>query len=380
MALQLQKLQSALKELQLIPLWASAPLFPWKIFSAELSKALDLKELEITHHKTEWLSGENSTAGMGTHPIVQAISLSPIHGNFFWIMPQKSRDTLIQFLLTKDESNKGFSDQPLQEGFYQYILLNVLSIFNSKGFYGDIVASLSEESELPMEGGLAIDVSIKRGSASLWGRILCPKETHASFNSHFAMQKPPLLSDPKLAHIPLPLQVEIGTTSLSASEWKKLRQGDLLLLDRCSYDLNHHRGNGSLTLGTTPLFDIRIKENEVKILEYALFLEETPMTNNEDEDLSRMDEEKHLWSADENEEKTEELLSSKKIPLTIVVEAGRLHMPLDQVTKLKPGNVLDLKLAPLPNVHLTIGGKRVAKGELVQLGDALGVRILQLGD
>ena len=70
------------------------------------------------------------------------------------------------------------------------------------------------------------------------------------------------------------------------------------------------------------------------------------MTNDEDEDLTRMDDQKHLWLADENEEKTEEFLSTKQIPITIVVEAGRLHMPLDQVTKLKPGNVLDW-LSPL---------------------------------
>ncbi len=376
----LKKIESALKELEMIPLWGTAPHFPWKIFSDELSRSLELKDLEISHHRTEWLSREDLTAGMGDHPVTHSFTLSPIHGNFFWISPQKSRDTLIQFLLTKDEKTKGFSEGSLQEGFYQFILLNILSIFNSKGFYGDLVASLSEENELPAQGAMAIDIAIKRGGVPLWGRILVPSETHASFTSYFSMKKPPLLSDPKLAQLPLPLQVEIGATTLMAAEWKKLKKGDLLLLDRCSYDLKHHRGSASLTLGTTPLFDVRIKEHEVKILEYALFQEETPMTNDEDEDLSRMDDQKHLWSADENEEKTEEFLSTKQIPITIVVEAGRLHMPLDQVTKLKPGNVLDLALAPLPNVHLTVGGKRIAKGELVQLGDALGVKILKLGE
>lgn len=378
----LKKLENALKDLSLIPLWGTAPLFPWKMFSTEISKALDLKDLSITHHKTEWLLKEQILSGMGDQPAIQSFSLSPIPGNFFWVMPNKSRDTLIQLLLTKDEKNKGFSDTTLHEGFYHFILLNILSAFNHKGLYGNLVGSLQEETELPTDGALAIDIAIKRGPTSLWGRILCPRETHASFASYFAMKKPPLLSDPSLAHLPVNLLLEIGATALFAEEWKKIKAGDLVMLDRCTYDLKHNRGNASLTLGTTPLFDMRIKENEVKILEYALFQEEQPMTKYEDEDLSRMDEspDQPLWSTEGGEEKTEEFLSSKHIPLTIIVEAGRVQMPLDQVTKLKPGNILDLKLAPLPNVHLTIGGKRIAKGELVQLGDALGVKILNLGD
>ena len=55
-------------------------------------------------------------------------------------------------------------------------------------------------------------------------------------------------------------------------------------------------------------------------------------------------------------------------------------MPLEKVTQLKPGNVLELGLSPEPVIHLTIGGKRVAKGELVRIGEAFGVKILTLGD
>lgn len=385
----LKKLEGALEELQAIPLWGTAPPFPWEDFSSELSQALDLKGLEISHHKTEWLSKEALISGMGDKPVCQAISLSPIPGNVVWIMPEKSRDALIQLLLSRDEKSKGFIEPSLQEGFYHFILLNILSAFNRKGIYGHLSASLSDENELPAEGAFAIDISIKRGPATLWGRLLCPREVNASFASYFAMNKPPLLSDPNIAHLPVDLQLEIGATTLSAAEWKKLNKGDFILLDRCTYDLQHRRGTAALTLGNTPLFDVRIKEGEVKILEYALFQEEKPMTQYKDEDsdfeedLSKMDEPgeaDHLWSTKSSEVKTEEFLSSKKIPVTLVVEVGRLQMPLDQVTKLKPGNVLDLALAPLPNVHLTIGGKRVAKGELVQLGDSLGVKLINIGD
>jgi flagellar motor switch protein FliN/FliY len=44
---------------------------------------------------------------------------------------------------------------------------------------------------------------------------------------------------------------------------------------------------------------------------------------------------------------------------------------------LKPGNVLELSVRPEQGVDLSIGGKKVAKAELVKLGDVLGVKILE---
>lgn len=89
-------------------------------------------------------------------------------------------------------------------------------------------------------------------------------------------------------------------------------------------------------------------------------------------------EEKPLWAPQNGGE--EKVLPSGKIPIQITVEVGRLQMPLEKVTQLKPGNVLELGLSPQPDVYLTVGGKRIAKGELVNLGEALGVKILKLGE
>ena len=77
---------------------------------------------------------------------------------------------------------------------------------------------------------------------------------------------------------------------------------------------------------------------------------------------------------------TEKLISSQKIPLTLVIEVDRIRMSLDKLLQLAPGNVLDLSVRPEQGVYVTIGGKKVAHGEIIKLGDALGLKILQLGD
>jgi flagellar motor switch protein FliN/FliY len=105
-----------------------------------------------------------------------------------------------------------------------------------------------------------------------------------------------------------------------------------------------------------------------------------------DEDFSLEDdlmeatarEEEHLLETQANPA-AEELASARNIPLTFTVELGRFEMPLDKLLKVEPGNIIDLALKPEEGVYLTLQGKRVAKAELVKIGEAIGVKILKVG-
>jgi type III secretion system YscQ/HrcQ family protein len=66
------------------------------------------------------------------------------------------------------------------------------------------------------------------------------------------------------------------------------------------------------------------------------------------------------------------------IPLQISVELARLPVTAEQVVGLKPGQVVELRRAPGEPVDLSVNGKVVARGELVELEGQLGVRILSL--
>ena len=379
----LTTIQGALEELQAIPLWGSPPSFPWEAFSDALTKNFEQQSLVLTHHRTEWLKKEDFTKGMGDHPLLQSFDLSPLAGSFTLVIPRATQKQFIYNFLTKDRASQGFSDPALEEGFFEFILLNICQIFNELNPYGNLIASLAETTPLPEEGTLCIDSSISLNQKSLWFRVICPRETQASFKTYFTMKTPPLLSDPTLSAIPIPLKLEVGNTILKANEWEKVALGDLILLDRCTYDLNHNRGNALLVLGNTPLFDVRIKGQEIKILEYALYKKESPMSEEnsfKEPNPSEMNEEAPLWSGAEESGGMEEMITSKKIPLTITVEVGRFQMPLQKLMQLKPGNVLDLSINPQMDVYLTMGGKRIAKGELVKLGESIGVKILDVGE
>jgi len=75
----------------------------------------------------------------------------------------------------------------------------------------------------------------------------------------------------------------------------------------------------------------------------------------------------------------EQVIASSEIPLTIIVEIGRVRMNLNKLLELVPGNVLDLAVHTDSGVRLFTGGKCIATGELVALGETVGVKITKIG-
>ena len=67
-----------------------------------------------------------------------------------------------------------------------------------------------------------------------------------------------------------------------------------------------------------------------------------------------------------------------EIMLDIIVEVGRLQMSIQKLTELQPGNVLEIAERPENGVDLVVNGKRIGKGELLKLGDVIGVRVLDV--
>jgi flagellar motor switch/type III secretory pathway protein FliN len=63
------------------------------------------------------------------------------------------------------------------------------------------------------------------------------------------------------------------------------------------------------------------------------------------------------------------------VPLTLVVELGRVNLTLARLAELRPGDVIPLGRHPREPIELTSGGRLVARGELVQVDEELGVRL-----
>ncbi|WIW50419.1 FliM/FliN family flagellar motor switch protein (plasmid) [Bradyrhizobium sp. 62B] len=70
--------------------------------------------------------------------------------------------------------------------------------------------------------------------------------------------------------------------------------------------------------------------------------------------------------------------SFDNVEVTVVVDAGRIAMPLGQLRELAIGQIVDLGFDATCNVSLRVNGQLVATGELVRIAERTGVRLLDV--
>ena len=76
----------------------------------------------------------------------------------------------------------------------------------------------------------------------------------------------------------------------------------------------------------------------------------------------------------------EPIVSPGQVPLTLTVEVTKLNISLEKLLELQPGNVLNTTVTPEAGVNLCLGGRPIGKGELLNLGDAIGIKITEIAN
>jgi len=67
-----------------------------------------------------------------------------------------------------------------------------------------------------------------------------------------------------------------------------------------------------------------------------------------------------------------------EIPVEVVVELGRLRMVLRELAALDEDDVIELDQPVDRPLDLVVGGKRLARGELVMVGERVALRITEV--
>jgi type III secretion protein Q len=68
------------------------------------------------------------------------------------------------------------------------------------------------------------------------------------------------------------------------------------------------------------------------------------------------------------------------IPVKLLFELGRIELSLAEIRQLAPGALLALQRPLDDSVDILANGRRIGRGNLVQIGDSLGIRITRLFD
>ena len=176
------------------------------------------------------------------------------------------------------------------------------------------------------------------------------------------------------------LRAEIGRAEVSAQDVKRLGSGDVVLLDELTARPDQGQGGRArLRVGTGRTgwleSEIVLQDGGFKAKVGNAVLGEEPRHGQEPSSVGNENQSAES-SAGEGPGDGADLIDD--IPLQMVVELARIPVTAEQVVALKAGHVLDLNRVPGEPVELSVNGKVVARGELVEVEGHLGVRILSL--
>src|SRR3972149_7331518 len=336
----LKNIESALLAAKEIPLWGYPPSFPLEQCAAQLSSKLNLADLKLSLKKTDIVPFEHLLIGLCNHPIITPLNLSPLEETLFFVLSEEDMANLSFQAIATAQPVRLFSDRRLQEGFYQFLILEGLRTIDQMKPLGDLSLKMAPSTAFPKDEALCIDISISSNKLTLWGRLICPRSFLESFRRHFAVPRESILHSPLTREIEVSIALELGHATLSAHQWKEVLPGDFVILDRCSYDPKAQKGAVTLTFDKAPLFRARLKQQNIKLLDYAYYYEEentmdtnTPdeegedlgkeefsqeiSSNLEEENLEDLSEEQnHLWSLKKDQKSSEvNIIVPHEIPL-----------------------------------------------------------------
>lgn len=431
-----KRIPPALLQKDSTPLVGHPPAFPWEKFSKEIAKVFGSSDIHISPGSIyEWREAAVLSSGIGDRLAVLNLSITPLTGNLCWVIAENDVGLLMSLLLAQKELSMETLDPNFQQGFYHFLALEILNVFTSIEFDKGLTPHLQKSVDLPKETSLCMDVNITIKQKTILGRLILSSELLQSWKERFAQRT---RSPSILQELEVTVSLEAGRISLQSSEWTKVALGDFIALDSCSIKTTG-AGRIMLTIGGLPCFRGKVKDGNIKILEHPLYHEADMATDDvendnveandnakadddveaddnaeadQDHDFSFFDNEDEMENEEDQIEENEDEMPEAQveeqevdqdtesspedtempisqdqetttfafedIPLSIVVEVGRLQMTVGKLMELQPGNLLELNIHPENGVDLVVSGKRIAKGELLLMGECLGVRILDI--
>ena len=426
----LKQIPTALLQLDEIPLIGFPPEFPWEDLSRGLGEVFQIPDFKIEAAPFQWRSENELLSGMGDDLKPLICTIPSLEGKLTWVMASEDVQRLMSLLLNDKHHEHDVLESEFLQGFYIFAAYEVIHVLTKLPFGSSLSPQVQHTGSLPTEASLCSDVTLNLRGKSLTGRVVISPDLRKAWKERHAERSLEIPIHSKIAEkISIAVHIEAGRTSITPKQWKSVQVGDFVLLDSCTVQPNDPKGGRvTLTVNEMPFFIGKIKDGNIKLLDHPLYHQEDTTTmssklpGDEQEDSSmdfdmesgldseleseiESEHESEMESAEESEAPAEEpqvegeeaseepqeeasaasveeaqvSLKIDEVPLSVVIEVGRMQMSVKKMLELQPGNLLELDVHPENGVDLVVNGKRIAKGELIKLGEALGVRILDIG-
>lgn len=380
----------------------------WKRVEEDLRRLFQFPDLTLSHTVRGWVDGKELWKAGDQNLYSLAIDWQPLSEPAYFLTSSHDLKQLMSELVGGEKAASFFFEPGLLQGFYHYFTAEVLNILTTHSFAAPLsprIGQFFESVREPIDDRpfFVIDLAMSFGGKTCVSRVLLSSDFQKAWKKYFErLPREPLAENIK-KNISIDLSLEVGYVHLKLKEFREIHVGDFVILDYCSYDPMEQKGGIVITLNQQPIFRGKIKEGGVKVTQYPLYNEVNTMEeksfdfeDEEDEDEDEEDEDEDLDDDDDDdfdeiddeeiEEKNlvEEEVSGEKgpsislgdVPVQLIVEIGRVRITAQELMNLAPGNLLDIHVNPEQGVDLIVNGKKVGRGELIRMGETLGVRIL----
>lgn len=166
------------------------------------------------------------------------------------------------------------------------------------------------------------------------------------------------------SQLPLNIRLLIGAVRIGSLQLLSLRPGDVVIID----DSNAEAANALFLVGNHLIAPVELSEPH-----YRLRAPLAPIIGSRWEWIM----EGKVSDATNTDLQNDDF---EGVPVSVVFELGRATMPLGRLSQLAPGSVVPLLDTPRAIVDVIANGKRVGRGEIVRIGDGLGVRLVGMQD
>ncbi len=367
----LKKIDPNLLQLQQTPQMGLPGPFPMQALEKALQDMMGKESVKVAFTEKGWIQPKELFEGLGKNLFYVPVCLSPLKHPIYIAASEQDLKELMAEVLCDEGSLATFFEQPMVESFYQYLVLELLQVLDTAGFakplslrLQDLPKSFSEElSKKPHWVG---DAQISLSGKNLWARLFISEEFRAEWKQHLVGQPSYLSINYEL---PLNLCIQVAESLCSIEDLKQARIQDVILLDRCAINVQNKRGSLTLTIAGSPIFRGKIKDTGIELIEFPF--EELGNTADLPEDEAFLEKEQEM---DESLQK-----NLAQIPMNLTVELATLPFTIKELSELSSGSVLPFEdRDPTTNLTLKLNGKKIGTGELVQAGEAVGVRITQI--
>lgn len=269
-----KKIPESIAKADTIPLLGDLPPFPWEDLAENLKNLLEFQSLEIVPSEFAWAEESAAAKGMGSPLSIVKFSIASLEGNVYVAIPQEEIRKIMDLLLLKG-SEPAPIDDDFQIAFLDFLTLEVMHAVRQIDYPPNLLLRLEKNAEMPNTPMLVMNLTVTADSFVFSPRVMISEEMNRSLKGHYVKSKENAAFKPPLSdQCDVIVHLEAGKTTLSQAQWKEVKPGDFILLDRCSLKPGENSGTVTLTLKGHPILRGNIQDANIKILENPLFRED----------------------------------------------------------------------------------------------------------